>query len=410
MQEQRKIETAEILSVAEYELVRLGYRRSAYDRHSKELRQFREYCEGEGVRYYDLETAKAYFKVMYGKDMTAPGEKLSGRELETRCTLQMLNHIYCWGEGKRYGVYGMDTPPVYKDILEEYLGYCVKEGNSAGTLRVKRTKLNFFLQYLENRDILLWNTNESVLSEFMTSLSGYSRATIHIYASVLSSFFEYLRETEKLECTHPLHIPRPKIYIEEGIPETWTVEEVRQLLGAIERTNPIGKRDYAMALLAALLGMRVGDICRLEFTNLDWKQKRITYTQQKTQKVNELPLLAPIGEAIIDYVKNGRPESESSRVFIRHLPPYGEFLSSSALSENLKRYMRQAGMTVTKRKLAHSLRHTLASGLLYEGVPLITISNILGHYCPQTTAGYTKVDIPALRKCALSFGKKEVEA
>lgn len=408
MQEQRKVEVAEILSVAEYELVRLGYRRSAYDRHSRELRKFRAYCEEHKVRYFDLETVQTYFKLMYGKDMTSPGVKLNGQELETRCTLQMLNHIYCWGEAKRYGFYGLDTPPAYREVLEEYLRHCAGNNNSAGTLRVKRTKLNFFLQYLENRDIPLPQATESVLSEFMTSLSGYSRATIHIYASVLSCFFEYLRETEQLENDLPLHIPRPKIYIEENIPETWSSEEVCQLLAAIERTNPTGKRDYAMALLAALLGMRVGDICRLEFSNLDWKQKRITYIQQKTQKANELPLLAPIGEAIIDYVKNGRPESESSCIFIRHIPPYGEFLSSSALSENLKRYMRHAGMTVTKRKLAHSLRHTLASGLLYEGVPLMTISNILGHHSPQTTAGYTKVDLSALRKCTLSYGKREV--
>ena len=129
-------------------------------------------------------------------------------------------------------------------------------------------------------------------------------------------------------------------------------------------------------------------------------------TQQKTQKVNTLPLLPVIGEAIIDYLKNGRLDSDCDNVFIRHIHPYGEFQSSTSLSENLKRYMKCAGMTVKKRKTAHSLRHTLASSLLYDGTPLMTISNILGHNSPKTTSVYTKVDLPALRKCALSYGER----
>lgn len=161
-----------------------------------------------------------------------------------------------------------------------------------------------------------------------------------------------------------------------------------------------------MLLMAILLGMRAGDICALKFKNLDWNQKLIIYTQQKTKKVNTLPLLPIIGEAIIDYLKNGRLDSNGDNVFVRHIHPYGEFQSSTAISENLKRYMRQAGLTVKKRKSTHSLRHTLASELLQEGIPLMTISNILGHCTPKTTSVYTKVDIPALRKCALSYGKR----
>lgn len=201
-------------------------------------------------------------------------------------------------------------------------------------------------------------------------------------------------------------VPRPKIYVDENIPETWTPEEVRQLLAVIDRSNAIGKRDYAMLLLAVLLGMRAGDICALKFKNLDWRQKLITYTQQKTKKTNTLPLLPIIGDAIIDYLKNGRLDSDCDNVFIRHIHPYGEFQSSTSLSENLKRYMKYAGLTVKKRKTAHSLRHTLASTLLYDGTPLMTISNILGHNCPKTTSVYTKVDLPALRKCALSYGER----
>lgn len=161
-----------------------------------------------------------------------------------------------------------------------------------------------------------------------------------------------------------------------------------------------------MILLAALLGMRAGDICALRFREIDWRKRVITYTQQKSGKVNTLPLLPPIGEAIIDYLKNGRLDSDCDNVFIRHIHPYGAIAASSTLSESIKRYMRQAGLTVKDRKAAHSMRHTVASTLLREGVPLMTISNILGHDTPKTTIAYTKIDLPALRKCALSYGTR----
>lgn len=127
-----------------------------------------------------------------------------------------------------------------------------------------------------------------------------------MFSSVLRDFFRYCYENEIVKKDLSVFVPRPKIYTEENIPETWTNDEVRQVLAVIDRNNGIGKRDYAMLLMAILLGMRAGDICALKFKNLDWNQKLIIYTQQKTKKVNTLPLLPIIGEAIIDYLKNGR--------------------------------------------------------------------------------------------------------
>ena len=244
----------------------------------------------------------------------------------------------------------------------------------------------------------------------MTTLCRCRRPTLYTTASVLKDFLRYLYETEQLTKDLSTDVPKPKIYTDEDIPETWTPAEVKQLLSAVDRSNPIGKRDYAMFLLAILLGMRAGDICNLRFKNFDWNQKLITYTQQKSGKVSILPLLPVIGEAIIDYLKNGRLDSSCDNVFIRHLHPYGGFQSSAAVSSALKKYVTYAGLTKKNRKAAHSLRRTLASTLLMDNTPLLTISNILGHSSPKTTTSYTKVNLQALRKCALSYGKREVSA
>ena len=406
MHDKKSVPIADLMDAAKMELIRLDFKSSTLSRHSKEFRNFSNDCKENKIYTYDSETGSQYFQRCYGLDIGDSTVKLTKQQLDTRCSIRFLDDIFQFGYALRYSHHDYSVPVKYVSSLEEYLAWCQRNNGSAGTIRVKRTKMRHFFCFLDGRGIEISDLTAADISEFMTTLCRYHRATIHVYSSVLRDFFRYLYENGTLENDLSQSVPRPKIYVEENIPETWNPEEVRQLLSVIDRSNAIGKRDYAMLLLAILLGMRAGDICALKFKNLDWHQKLITYTQQKTQKVNTLPLLPVIGEAIIDYLKNGRLDSDCDNVFIRHIHPYGEFQSSTSLSENLKRYMKCAGMTVKKRKTAHSLRHTLASSLLYDGTPLMTISNILGHNSPKTTSVYTKVDLPALRKCALSYGER----
>lgn len=408
MPAENRVTIGQMIDAAHLELLRLDYRYSTLSLHYKGLREFSDYCKENMIQLYKPETGIEYFSYRYGLDITNIELRLNQQQLDTRRTVRLLDDIYQFGFAQRHSHHDYNVPAEYVGLLEEYLEHCRRNGGSEGTSRVKRTKLRQFLCFLDGRRIPISNLASSDISDFMITLCRYHRSTIHVFSSVLRDFLRYLNESDIIETDLSSTVPRPKIYVEETIPETWASEEVRQLLASIDRSNAIGKRDYAMLLLAVILGMRAGDICALKFKNLDWHQKLITYTQQKTRKINTLPLLPVVGEAIIDYLKNGRLESESDCVFIRHVHPYGGFQSSTTLSESIKRYMRQAGLTKKGRKLAHSLRHTLASSLLRDGTPLMTISNILGHHNPKTTAGYTKVDIPALRKCALSYGKREV--
>lgn len=406
MHSKKTVLIVDLMNAANMELIRLDFRSSALSRHDKEFRRFCNYCTENGIQTYDTETGPQYFRFRFGLNIGDANIKLNRQQLDARNSIRFLDDIFQFGYALRYSHHDYTLPQKYANLLNEYLAWCQRNNNSAGTIDVKRTKIRQFLCFLDGRGIILSNLTTADISDFMTTLCRYHRATVHVCSSVLRNFLCYLHESGILEDDLSPSVPRPKIYVDENIPETWTPEEVRQLLAVIDRSNAIGKRDYAMLLLAVLLGMRAGDICALKFKNLDWRQKLITYTQQKTKKTNTLPLLPIIGDAIIDYLKNGRLDSDSDNVFIRHVHPYGEFQSSTSLSENLKRYMKYAGLTVKKRKTAHSLRHTLASTLLYDGTPLMTISNILGHNCPKTTSVYTKVDLPALRKCALSYGER----
>lgn len=400
------IKVGELIDKALLDLYRMQFASSAYSRYCKGFREFAEYCETNGISNYSETTGRDYFRDRFGLDIADTDQKLEPIHLDVRCTMRLLDDIYQFGYARRNSHRDYRMPKVYESLLEQYLSTCGNGGNAQGTLRVKRRKLLEFFLFLEGRGIKIADLVPADISDFIVTLTGFSRATMRIYTSTLRCFLRYLSEIGVLETDLSGTVPWPTIYTEESIPETWTTEELQTLLAAIDRTGGVGKRDYAMILLATMLGMRVGDICALKFENFDWHRKLITYTQQKTGKVNVLPILSELGDAMIDYLKNGRIETESDNVFVRHIRPYGAFLSSSVLSGNLKRYMRLAGLTVKNRKAVHSLRHTLASCLLADKTPLMAISNTMGHDNPITTLAYLKVDLPSLRQCSLSYGGK----
>lgn len=187
----------------------------------------------------------------------------------------------------------------------------------------------------------------------------------------------------------------------EKIPSFYAKEEVTQFESAAERTSGLGKRDYAALLLASRLGLRASDIAGLKFSNIDWDDNEIRLTQYKTGKPISLPLLPEVGNAIIDYLRYGRPKSESQQVFLSHRAPYCD-ASSKTISAAISRIMVKSGVSLSGRRHgSHSLRHSLASRLLEHETTLSTISETLGHTTSQTTMGYLKIDISSLLKCSL---------
>jgi integrase len=174
------------------------------------------------------------------------------------------------------------------------------------------------------------------------------------------------------------------------------------LIGAIDRGNPKGKRDYAIILLACVLGLRVTDIKNLTFGCFHWEAKKLIFTQSKTRGTVTLPIPSEVGWAVIDYLKYGRPKVDSPIVFVRHLAPFLPFSERDHLHQLIRGYMRIAHLpTLKKHRGMHSLRHTAASRMLEHGTPLAVISDILGHTDTDSTAVYLKVDINKLKECCL---------
>ena len=172
---------------------------------------------------------------------------------------------------------------------------------------------------------------------------------------------------------------------------------------AVDRSSAKGKRDYAILLLACRLGLRAGDIRTLKLDQLHWEDSTIEVTQSKTGMPLSLPLTNEVGEALIDYLKSGRPQTAHREVFLKVNPPFDPFMGNTNL-HHIVRYWRQlAGIrfrTPQKRGI-HSLRHTLATRLLEKGTPFTTIAEILGHTSLESTRIYAKADVEALRSVAL---------
>jgi integrase len=163
--------------------------------------------------------------------------------------------------------------------------------------------------------------------------------------------------------------------------------------------------------LAIFTGLRCGDIRNLRLSDINWERKTINIVMSKTGKPLELPLSEEVGWSIIDYLKNGRPDTKSDHVFVKHKRPFDCIGSHASLDQPLSNYMLKAGIAVKRgeRYGLHSLRNTLAKNMLITGAPIVTISQVLGHEDPRTTELYLKTNVDELRFCALDPDEGMVE-
>jgi len=186
-----------------------------------------------------------------------------------------------------------------------------------------------------------------------------------------------------------------------SIPRAIPADQVPQLLTSINRHTAIGRRDYAILLLLARLGLRSCEVAFLDLDDIDWKAGRFS-VRGKSGRRTELPLPNDVGKAIVEYLQHGRPQSTSRRVFLRGKAPIRGFLGQSAIGSLVRHALKRAGIHAPTMG-AHQFRHALAVHMLRQGASLAEIGEVLGHRNPQTTTIYAKVDLDALRKLALPW-------
>ena len=276
-------------------------------------------------------------------------------------------------------------------------------GVSNSTIEQYKCYLRSFVRYLDESNISkIEFINKQSIINFSSQLgfrTGYGR---HRMLGILRNFLRYLYDRELTVDDFSRVVPKDRYIKQPDLPSTYSQAEIVDLLNAVDRGNPKGKRDYAMLLITAKLGLRAGDVCELAFNQIQWEQNLIVLNQQKTGKRIELPLLPDIGEAIIDYLKYGRPSSNLSYIFLQALQPYDR-LNHSTLHSIVCYYLRKAGIQFEQKRKhgPHALRHSLAGLLLEKKTPVPVIAEVLGHKNTESTKYYLRIDINSLKQCAL---------
>ena len=290
-------------------------------------------------------------------------------------------------------------------ILQPAMNHYVKEQEhfdlATKTVEHKVALIKDFLLYLET---MQFHSLEKLSAKDIYAYLGTKR---NHAISTREGIMYRLREALKIFAASEMCAPElTKLFLqisthsERTIPSCFTSSELKSIFSSIDRSSSIGKRDYAVLLLATFLGLRAGDIREFKISSIKWASESIELTQSKTKRFLQLPLLPELKYALLDYLKNSRPKSESDFLFIKHNAPHHPYGKYNSFYHILQKYLGKIELNGRRRGL-HSLRFSAAGNLLSNGTPITTICSILGHSYADTTNHYLKIDFDSLRKAAL---------
>jgi site-specific recombinase XerD len=402
MEQQKQIVTTEQLvthiQALKSRMSLMGYSNRSIRRYNKVWDTLLEYAKSHESQAFSPEYAKRFITEAYGvyyNDKFARFEV--NRPMEVLLDFIRLGVVLRQHNRSKKGF-----SEGYRKLFEGFLISQADRGLSVRSIATFRSRLHRLENFLLDSDIkqfceITRDTVNLYIESFISNCSSTASSSLREFGRLCDYAVTTGFHTESFSGM----IPHVRNIHRQRIPHAFTSDEIRKLIGSVDRSNPSGKRDYAILLLTARLGLRSGDVRTLTFPSIDWTRKTISITQQKTGKFLELPLPDDVGWAIIDYMRNGRPDCANNMVFISHTPPYAQLTPTSG--NLVAKYMRKAGIKTPPNRISgmHTLRHSLATEMLAEGIPLPTISSVLGHADISSTENYLRVDIKSLRGCAL---------
>ncbi len=366
-----------------------------------------EYSFQRNEGYYSKEVLRACVLERY--NITNDGIYRSRFTHHKAKIVRILKMLADFNEGKvppsRYIQKAMELETsLFQDIVESYQQYYLRCGYSLSGMKNYRREAVRLLRFCEtNGQTSVSEISAPLIQDYLLTLEGKAKATIKNALGGVRSFLRYLYLEGLTEKNYGDDIIPLKVKGQRRIPSVWKHDEVLKLLSVIDRGNPSGKRDYAMILMVARLGIRIGDLCRLQFKNIDWKSGKINFVQGKTSQPLSLPLLRDVGWALIDYIQHGRPNVESPYIFLTHIAPFKPFDEDNHHSRMIRKYMNLAHLPYsnTQKCGMHSLRHTLATTMLENHEEYKSITAALGHRSEESAGVYLKASVELLRDCAL---------
>jgi len=289
------------------------------------------------------------------------------------------------------------TVQAYRRFLHEHRGLADR------TLRKRVWQLGQFAEFLEPLGLKsIAEITATQVQEFCAQLSQ-GPATRLTYGVTLRSLLRWAHVEGLLPTDLSGATITARRHRHRGLRDVLSEEDVHRLLTAVDRSSPVGRRDYAVLLLAARYGLRPSDIRQLRLDDVNWRQGLITLRQCKTGRPLTLPLLPDVAAALVAYLRDGRPMTTHREVFLRLRAPFEPFVAANNLNAIMRTALRRAGLAERPgRRGLYLFRHTLATHLLAAECPIKAIADVLGHVSSDTTTEYANIDLHALRRVALS--------
>ncbi len=377
------------------------YAAGTIDNYAAIWRSLSRYAQEHQVQGYTIDLGKAFLENHYRVNLEAPRSQYHVALMRAIRVLQDLQHQDA--VRSKYTIHARPLAGSHRLAYDRYAQELTQRGLSPRTVVAKLATMNHLNRFFEKAGITnLSDLTVTDIGAYMQTLTRYAGTTREAWLYRVREILRFLVREGFVATGLADLFPRIPTNAQDPLPSVYSREEITTILQNIDRTSPVGKRNYAILLLAARLGMRVGDIHQLRWDHIQWAQECISYVQQKTQASIVLPLVQDVKLALLDYWKNGRPSSELPQVFLTTKAPYG-VASSTDYYYVLQKYRKSTGMgnNPPRKRGLHSLRHSLASRLLAENTPIAVITGILGHQRTDTTRQYLKIDEQHLRRLAL---------
>jgi integrase/recombinase XerD len=293
--------------------------------------------------------------------------------------------------------------------LPGFLQYLEGErGLRPGSIAGYRHHLSWFEAFLSRIGVeRLSELSPAILSAFIAERAGAGLAKVSLFqcCAALRVFLRYAHRESVIARDLSGAVEGPQIYRLADIPRSITWEEVGQVLAGVDRRTPCGKRDWAILMLLVTYGLRSREVAALTLDHIDWRRERLAVPERKAGHSTAFPLSAAVGEALVDYLRHGRPETDERRVFFRAVAPVVP-ISADGVSGRARHYLLKAGIDVP-RPGSHTLRHTCVQQRLVDAdFAWKTIGDFVGHRSPKSTEVYTKVAVEQLRQVALGDGEE----
>ena len=296
----------------------------------------------------------------------------------------------------------------FADAVPGFFGYLVEErGLRPASLLAYRHHLDRFEDYLRRIGVQsMQELSPTILSSFVVerAAAGLAKSTVRDGAGVLRVFLRYAHREGLLTSDLSTAVGWPQVYRLSNIPRSISWEDVNRVLAGVDRRTEAGKRDYAILLLLVTYGLRGREIAALTLDDIDWKRDRLAVPERKAGHSTAFPLSAVVGEAVLDYLQNGRPTTTDRHLFFRAVAPRRP-VGAAAVSALSRNYLLKAGVDVP-RPGSHTLRHSAVQRLVDANFDFKTIGDFIGHRSARSTEVYAKVAVEALREVALGDGEE----